>query len=101
MADKPYLFKKGQSGNPTGRPKGAKDKKTEQWHKIAEYLLNEGSERYARLLKEQEDDEKFKKDFLAILEYFKPKQVRSDNFNKSEGNLNVNISYGDDSPDKD
>ena len=87
-----------QKGN-SGRPKGSKDKKTEQWHKIAEYLLNEGSERFANILKTEEDNE-FKKDFLSILEYFKPKQVRSDNFNRSEGKLQIEITYGDDN-DKD
>lgn len=79
-------FKKGQSGNPAGRPRGSKDKKTEHWEQLGEYLINQGAERFMRLL-EESDDKEFKKDFALILQYFKPKQIRSDNTHTWNGEL--------------
>lgn len=34
-------FKKGQSGNPNGRPKGAKSKVTQEWQETAQRLLSD------------------------------------------------------------
>lgn len=70
-------FKKGKSGNPSGKPKGLKSQKTVLWEKLGEWVVNEGAERYMEIIQDQNDEE-FKKDFLAIIEYFKPKQVRQD-----------------------
>lgn len=44
---KPWLFKKGQSGNPEGRPKGSKSLKT--W--VKEYLEQMGDEERVEFLK--------------------------------------------------
>lgn len=40
--NKPWLFKKGQSGNPLGRPKGSKTLKT----RTAEYLMSLNDEEF-------------------------------------------------------
>ena len=93
---KKYTGKDGNfaKGNP-GKPKGAISKKTQQWHMIGEYLVNEGAQRFIEILQGQKDD-KFIQYYTTILEYFKPKQVRSDNFNRTEGLLQIEITYGDD-----
>lgn len=44
--DKPWLFKKGQSGNPLGRPKGSKTLKT----RTAEYLMSLNDEEFIEYL---------------------------------------------------
>ena len=69
-----------------GRKKGSKDKKTLQWEAIGEWLANEGSERYMKLLQQLEDD-KYLNEFKAIIEYFKPKQQRT----QIEGNMKSDI----------
>jgi len=70
-------FTKGKSGNPDGRPKGAKDKRTLAWELLGEYIVGEGAERYMDLLLALEDT-KFRDEFRAIIEYFKPRQMRTE-----------------------
>ena len=43
-------FKKGQSGNVKGKPKGAKGKKTEQWEAIGESITGKHAEKVLMLL---------------------------------------------------
>ncbi|HUT43098.1 MAG TPA: DUF5681 domain-containing protein [Desulfobacterales bacterium] len=68
-------FKPGQSGNPNGKPKGIMNRKSVEWIELHEYLLGEGLNRFAQLLRDSDDD-KFIKLYIQILEYFKPKQAR-------------------------
>ena len=69
--------KKGQTGNPNGRPKGTKNKKTLQWEALSESITSEHTERFNRVLNAMEDD-KFADTYIKVLEYFKPKQNRTD-----------------------
>jgi len=70
-------LRKGQTNNPDGRPKGSKDTKTLAWERIGEYLIGEGSQKYLSYLHTL-DEKEFAKEFQAILEYFKPKQQRTE-----------------------
>lgn len=90
-----YTNSKGKfaKGNP-GKPKGALSKKTEQWHEIGNYLVNEGADRFIGILRDQED-EKFLQHYTTILEYFKPKQSRVDSHNINEDTVTVKFEYED------
>jgi len=71
-------FKKNDPNiNLSGRPKGAKDKKTEAWHELGEYLINEGSTKYMEYLNTLKD-KSYAERFEKIVEYFKPKQNRTE-----------------------
>jgi len=70
-------FQKGVVTNPDGRPKGAKDKKTKQWEELGEYIINKGAEKYMDYLDGLKDSS-FAERFERILEYFKPKQQRTE-----------------------
>lgn len=70
-------FKKGEINNPDGRPVGAKNKKTLAWEKLGEYIIGEGAEKYSEYLNTL-DDKKFADEFRAIIEYFKPRQMRTE-----------------------
>jgi hypothetical protein len=79
--------KKGfQKGNP-GRPKGAKDKKTQQWDKFSEWFMSDGMERL-----EQEMAALEGKDYVStckdMVEYFKPKLARTQNETEVKGEVN-------------
>ena len=69
-------FKKGNKiGN--GRPKNSKNKKTVQWEQLGEAITSEHTERFNKILTSLPDD-KFSDMYIKILEYFKPKQNRTD-----------------------
>ena len=70
---------KGKSGNPNGRKKGAINVKTEKWHQLCDYLLDEGTERLMLAL-EQLEPKEFCDAYVRILNYIKPK------LNSVEGN---------------
>lgn len=82
-------FKKGISGNPDGKPKGAKGKKTLAWERLGKYLIGEGAQRYELYLMTL-DEKKFAEEFRNILEYFKPKQQRTD---LTSGNKPIIINF--------
>lgn len=79
---------KGRTNNPKGKPKGSKAKKTIQWESIGEYLINDGSKKYKEYL-EKLDEKEFASEFRAILEYFKPKQTRTET--ETSGNIRIII----------
>ena len=56
------------------RGKGAKAK---VWETLGEYIINDGAERYGKYLNDLED-KLFANEFRAILEYFKPKQLKTE-----------------------
>ena len=71
-------FKKGQVGNPNGKPKGAKNKRTEQWLEFGEALLGDFAGDVKDILAKQKDadPEKFIDNYAKFIEYFQPKQAR-------------------------
>jgi len=80
---------KGRTNNPKGKPKGTLSQKTLAWERLGESIINEGAERFLKILSES-DDKDFEKAYLMILEYFKPKQHRSEVNSKSEIVINWN-----------
>jgi len=70
-------FKPGQSGNPKGKPAGAISKKTEQWNQLGEFIINEGAKKYMDYLSKLKAKD-YAERFERILEYFKPKQMRTE-----------------------
>lgn len=74
----------------SGPKKGAKYKKTLEWEQFGKQVLEKGMPRFLEIM-ETTDDEKFARTFLDILEYFKPKQARTELTGKDGGDLNINI----------
>jgi hypothetical protein len=74
------MFRKGQSGNPGGRPKGAKNKLTQKIDDIIDYIAGEGSERALQIMQELPNDQ-FLGHYLKLIEYTRPKlrAIESDN----------------------
>jgi len=70
-------FKKGQSGNIKGKPVGTKAEKTKAWEALGESIVTIHAERFNSIL-HSSDDENFQRYFTMILEYFKPKQARTE-----------------------
>lgn len=68
-----------------GRPAGAKNKRTEQWEKFAEYLLTKGLQKFEAELEEL-SGKQFVDAVVSIMEYFKPKLSRS----TLDGDININ-----------
>ena len=71
--DEQGRLKKGHGGL---KPKGALSKKTEMWNKLGDYVVTAGAERAMAVLHSM-DDEEYLHNYLALLEYFKPKQART------------------------
>jgi len=69
--------KKGQTGNPNGRPVGSKNAKTLQWEVLGNAIVTTPTERFNNCLAKM-DDEEFVKSYAMILEYFKPKLARTE-----------------------
>ena len=78
---------KGHSGL---KPKGAIHEKTEMWHKLGEFIVTEGAHRAMGILMEM-DNEEFLKNYMAMLEYFKPKQARNIHSGDEQNPVVINI----------
>lgn len=87
-------FKKGQSGNVKGKPKGAKGKKTEQWEALADSITGQQAENFQNFMNELWLSDEMKDKtlaaelFIKTVEYFKPKQARVETM--IDGQLSVN-----------
>lgn len=81
---------KGRTNNPHGRKVGTKNVRTEQWEQLGEAICTRHSER-ANAILEGCDDAVFMDNFHKLLEYFKPKQARSEVLHK--GDINTNITF--------
>jgi hypothetical protein len=79
---------KGHTGNPNGRPKGSKNQRTMEWEALGEAILSKHSARANEVLSTMPDD-KFLENYGKLLEYFKPKQSRTEV--KQEGTTEVTI----------
>ena len=66
-------FKKGQSGNPKGRPRGARNRATNELREWVERFINDNLDTIANDIKELDPNERVKF-FLALLNYTLPKQ---------------------------
>lgn len=69
-------FKKGQ-GKTGGKVKGSLNQKTKQWEELGEAIVTTHAQRFNEILEKSSDDN-FQKYFTMILEYFKPKQARTE-----------------------
>ena len=91
------MFKKGQSGNPSGRPKGAKGEKGRIWAEVSDWFVNEGLEAYTENLEDMLTSgnpikkAEGMKHFNALLEYFKPKLSRTDSQIQHKGDIPITI----------
>jgi hypothetical protein len=73
-----------------GREKGVKNKKTQQWDDLGDWLVAEGATRYMRCLMES-DNENYMKRFEMALEYFKPKLARTQVVGEGGGPVQVEL----------
>lgn len=69
-------FEKGNTHS-TGRPKGSKDKKTEQWEIFSKWFMEGGIERLEKEMKTL-DPKEFITTMKDLLEYFRPKLARTE-----------------------
>ena len=85
---------KGKTGNPNGRPVGSKNERTLQWEALGHALLTEHAERARELLAQLPPD-KFLDHYGKLLEYFKPKQSRSEVSSTNDTHVTYTIKRGD------
>ena len=91
-------WNKGESGNPNGRPHGAKSEKTKQWESLGESITGHQAEQFNafldKLWNSRNDEDKMiaSELYLKTLEYFKPKQARTVHAGDNDAPVNIIIS---------
>lgn len=83
-------FKPGQSGNPTGRPKGIVNEKIQQWEKFREFMMNAGLERFEMEMQTLEGKE-YVNTMISLMEYFQPKLARVENTGEGGGPIKLEV----------
>lgn len=91
------MFQPGKSGNPNGKPKGAKSKKVATWDNFVDYCMSEGLVKFKTELSGLKGKQ-FTDAFTALLEFYKPKLTRTqhsgdqDNPIKIDANATLDLS---------
>ena len=67
----------GGSRKGAGRKPGSKSEKVKAWEQLGDYIVGAGAERYLDIIEEL-PDEKFAPRYENLLEFFKPKQQRTE-----------------------
>ena len=81
-------LKKGHGGL---KPKGAVSEKTRMWEELGNYVVTSGAERAMAILASM-DEAEFLHYYLTMLEYFKPKQARTQVVGDREAPVQIIIS---------
>ena len=68
---------KGRTNNTKGREVGSKNVRTQQWEALGDAISSVHTERFNAVLASM-DDETFARNYLMVLEYFKPKLARTE-----------------------
>lgn len=86
------LYKKGESGNPTGRKKGSKNRSTEEIRTFLQAIVNNNlSNLEADLVKMNPTNRWVIIDKLT--KYFLPALTKNDNNNSNTGEITIKIEY--------
>lgn len=88
---KPQYFKKGESGNPKGKPKGAVSAKTKGWELLKETITTGLTDKF---LEEMEglQGTAYINAYLNVLEFFRPRLSRTESLNQNVNQDQVVIS---------
>jgi hypothetical protein len=70
-----HLFKKGQSGNINGKPKGAVSLKTRGWDLLKETITTELTDKFMTEMNKL-DGQQYINAYLNVLEFFRPRLSR-------------------------
>lgn len=71
------------------KPKGAISQKSIAWQNLGDFITEGGAERLKRILNES-DDATFMKVYIQLIEYFKPKQSRTE-LEKTNDKVKINV----------
>ena len=73
-------FKKGESGNPNGRPHGAKSEKTKQWESLGESITGHQAEQFNAFLDKLWNSRNDEDKMIAFLDDYEKLYTTSNNF---------------------
>ena len=90
-----HLFKKGQSGNINGKPKGAISLKTRGWDLLKETITTELTDKFMQEMSKL-DGQQYINAYLNVLEFFRPRLSRTEskveNTNVEQVVINIPVS---------
>ncbi len=92
-------FKEGESGNPNGRPVGAKSKKTLEWEQFGKEFLAGAMPKFAQIVDDWMDSDDADLQYKAMgltrdmIEYFKPKLSRTQLSGDEGSQIEFKIGY--------
>ncbi len=87
-------FEKGNTHG-EGRPKGAKNKKTEQWENFSEWFMTDGMKKFQQEIDKLEGRE-YLKAVQEMIEYFQPKLARTEITGDKDNPLVLKMYLSDD-----
>jgi len=93
------LYKKGESGNPNGRPKGRKNRSTEEIRSFIQTIVDNNMDNLASDLERMNPTSRWMV-IDKLTKYFLPALTKNDNKNENSGEISIVVKYNDDSTDE-
>lgn len=94
MGKEKTQFKKGHSGNPAGKPKGSKNRTTDEMRVFLQQVIDKNYEKLEEDLAKMSPSARW-----MIIEkmskYFMPTLTKNDNDTTINGGINIRVSYDD------